>query len=121
MMPEAVQYVCGFVPGTYACALFRYAFMSDTINAMAAYVNNAELMAELTGSFGYNLNFFGYIVTPGYQALALTIFTVLLAALNIVFGKYLTAVTGGMSIKIFSKKEKAAKHSSDAAGGEGSD
>ena len=37
MMPEPVQYVCGFVPGTYACALFRFAFMNDTINAMAAY------------------------------------------------------------------------------------
>ena len=116
MMPEAVQYVCGFVPGTYACALFRFAFMNDTINAMAAYVNNAELMAELTGSFGYNLNFFGYIVTPGYQALALTIFTVVLTVLNIVFGKYLTAVTGGIKIKLLSRRGESAATAPAPAG-----
>ncbi len=116
MMPEAVQYVCGFVPGTYACALFRFAFMNDTINAMAAYVNNAELMAELTGSFGYNLNFFGYIVTPGYQALALTIFTVVLTVLNIVFGKYLTAVTGGIKIKLFSRRGESTANAPAPAG-----
>lgn len=106
MMPEAVQYVCGFVPGTYACALFRYAFMSDGINAMSAYVGNEALMEELTGSFGYNLNFFGYVVTPGYQALALVLFTVLLLILNVVFGKKLTAVMGGLPKKIFGKKKK---------------
>lgn len=106
MMPEAVQYVCGFVPGTYACALFRYAFMSDGINAMSAYVGNEALMEELTGSFGYNLNFFGYVVTPGYQALALVLFTVLLLILNVVFAKNLTAVMGGLPKKIFGKKKK---------------
>ncbi len=106
MMPEAVQYVCGFVPGTYACALFRYAFMSDGINAMSAYVGNEALMEELTGSFGYNLNFFGYVVTPGYQALALVLFTVLLLILNVVFAKKLTAVMGGLPKKIFGKKKK---------------
>lgn len=106
MMPEAVQYVCGFVPGTYACALFRYAFMSDGINAMSAYVGNEALMEELTGSFGYNLNFFGYVVTPGYQTLALVLFTVLLLILNVVFAKKLTAVMGGLPKKIFGKKKK---------------
>ena len=106
MMPDAVQYVCGFIPGTYSCALFRYAFMSDGINAMAEYVGNPALMEELTGSFGYNLNFFGNVVTPAYQVLALTLFTVLLLVLNIVFGKKLTAVIGGMSKKIFNKKKK---------------
>ena len=36
MMPEPVQYGCGFGPGTYSCALFRYAVMSEAINAMWA-------------------------------------------------------------------------------------
>lgn len=112
MLPEAVQYVCGFVPGTYSCALFRYAFMSDAINDMTAYVvsvnpgTGATLMAELTDSFGYNLNFFGYVVTPPYQALALLLFTILFLILNIVFGKKLTAVIGGMTKKIFPKRKK---------------
>ena len=106
MMPEPVQYVCGFVPGTYSCALFRYAFMSDGINAMSAYVGNAALMEELTGSFGYNLNFFGYVVEPNYQVLALAIFTVLLIVLNVAFGNKLAAVTGGMSKKLFRRKKK---------------
>ncbi len=112
MLPNAVQYVCGFVPGTYVCSLFRYAFMSDAINEMTEYVvsinpeSGAALMEELTGSFGYNLNFFGHIVTPGYQALALTIYTIILLVLNILFAKKLTVVIGGMSKKIFSRKGK---------------
>ncbi len=105
MMPNAVQYVCGFVPGTYSCALFRYAFMSDAINAMSAYVNDAALMEELTSNFGYNLNFFGYVVTPGYQALALALFTLLFLILNALFGKKLTTVMGGMKKKIFTKNK----------------
>ena len=112
MLPEAVQYVCAFVPGTYSCSLFRFAFMSDTINEMTAYVvqimpeNGGVLMEQLTDSFGYNLNFFGNIVEPGYQALALAIFTIILLALNIVFGKKLTAVIGGMTKKILPKRKK---------------
>lgn len=112
MMPEAVQYVCGFVPGTYSCALFRYAFMGDAINEMTEYVisvdaaNGQAIMAQLTDSFGYNLNFFGYIVTPGYQALALVLFTILLLVLNILFGRKLTAVVGGMAKKVFGRKKK---------------
>ena len=113
MLPEPVQYVCAFVPGTYSCSLFRYAFMSDAISEMTSYVvgimpdGGAQLMESLTNSFGYNLNFFGNIVTPGYQALALSIFTVVLLILNIVFGKKLTAVVGGMAKKVFGKKKKA--------------
>ena len=120
MMPEAVQYVCAFIPGTYSCALFRFAFMNDGINAIAQYVGNAELMEELTGSFGYNLNFFGNIVTPGWQALALTVFTVVFAVLNIIFGKKLTAVTGGMSIKIFGRAKRPSKSSAASSNGDGS-
>lgn len=126
MLPEPVQYVCGFVPGTYSCALFRYAFMSEGIDAMAAYINNPGLMEQLTGSFGYNLNFFGYTVTPGYQALALILFTVFFLILNVLFGKKLTAVIGGMSKKIFGRNKKSAPAeaaegdvpSSDLSGGE---
>lgn len=113
MMPYAVQYLCGFVPGTYCCALFRYAFMSDAIAEMTNYVVSvmqpgmgAELMNQLTSNFGYNLDFFGHIVTPPYQALAITIFTVILVVLNVLFGQKLTAVIGGMSKKIFSRKKK---------------
>ncbi len=113
MMPYAVQYLCGFVPGTYCCALFRFAFMSDAITEMTNYVvgimpdSGAELMNQLTSNFGYNLNFFGTVVTPPYQALAITIFTILLVILNVLFGQKLTAVIGGMSKKIFGRKKKS--------------
>ena len=119
MMPYAVQYLCGFVPGTYCCALFRFAFMSDAITEMTNYVvgimptQGAELMSQLTSNFGYNLDFFGVIVTPPYQALAITIFTVLLVILNIVFGQKLTVVIGGMSKKIFRRKKKDTQEKKD--------
>lgn len=106
MMPEAVQYVCGFIPGTYACAMFRYAFMNDGINAIAAYIGNPELMEQLTGSFGYELNFFGMTVTPGYQALALTVFIAVLTVLNVLVGKKLTTVLGALSARKKKNKTK---------------
>ena len=111
MMPKAVQYLCGFVPGTYCCALFRFAFMSDGIAEMTEYLSGvipegaSGIMAELTGNFGYNLNFFGIVVTPPYQALVIAVFTLIFIVLNVVFGKKLTAVIGGMTKKIFAKKK----------------
>ena len=111
MMPAAVQNVCCFIPGTYCCSLFRYSFLATPIAEASNYIVgldpvNGQLIIEgLTGNFGYNLEFFGMSLTPEIQAAIIALFTVLLIALNLITGKKLTSVIGGVGKKI----AKAAK------------
>ena len=102
MLPTWVQTVCAFIPGTYSCALVRYSFMATPIAELEQYVvelmpeltNGQELIAELTGTFGYNLEFLNVTVGPPYQMLALTVFNLVFLALNIFSGKKLADVLG---------------------------
>lgn len=115
MLPGWVQTVCGFIPGSYCCSLFRFAFLTNPINEMSTYVvgaypeHGAELMAQLTSNFGYEMTFFSYKVTPAYQALAVAIFTIVLLIANILVGNKLTHVIGGMKKKLFGTSKKSAK------------
>ena len=111
-MPEWVQSVCAFLPSTYSCSLLRYSFMSTPIDKLAAYViesvkitDSARLIKDLTDNFGYNLRFFGNLVTPARQALAHGVFIIIFIAANIFAGKKLITVTEGLSKKI-KKKSK---------------
>lgn len=114
MLPVWVQGVCGFIPGTYSCALLRYGFMQTPLAELTAYVatipsleGSMGLIETLTANFGYNLNFFGVSVTPSYQALALAVFTLLFLGLNIGVGKKIADVLGmTMTKKKNKKKEK---------------
>ena len=101
MLPEWVQGICGFIPGTYSCALLRYGFLSGPIAGLTEYLSGtlqltecAPLIANLTDTFGYNLNFFGISVNPQYQSLAIAVFIVVFLALNIGVGKQLASVLG---------------------------
>lgn len=100
MLPVWVQGVCGLIPGTYSCALLRYGFMAAPIERLTSYVNGlnlengGELLHSLTENFGFRLNFFGVEVSPQFQALALLLFIVIFAALNVGMGKRLAAVLG---------------------------
>ncbi len=106
MMPAGVQNVCCFIPGTYCCSLFRYAFLATPISEASAYIVGLDpaagqkIIDGLTGNFGYNLEFFGMNITPEIQAGIIAGFTLLLVALNLVTGKKLTSVIGGMGKKI---------------------
>ena len=101
MLPGWVQNFCAFIPGTYACSLLRYSFMDTPLKALQGYVlnslqleNGEALLTQLTGSFGYNLNFFNTTVGPQYQSLALSVFIVVFLLLNIGFGQKLVSVLG---------------------------
>lgn len=111
-MPEWVQNVCMFFPGTYSCSLMRYSFMSTPIDKLSEYIlqnsnltDAAGLVSELTNNFGYNLRFFGMTVTPAWQSLAHGIFIIIFIALNVVSGKKLVTVLEGMGKKIKKKKK----------------
>ena len=111
MLPVWVQGICGFIPGTYACSLLRFGFMSTPLARLSGYVANlnfeygTELLGTLTDNFGYNLNFFGLNVPPSYQALALAVFIVGFVLLNVGVGNKLAAVLG-MTKKKKNKKKK---------------
>ncbi len=98
MMPGWVQSLCGFIPGTYACSLLRYAFMETPLIRLTQYAESlgigAEVLSELSGSFGYHLTMFGVTVSPQWQALALTVFILLFLGLNIGVGKKVAEVLG---------------------------
>ena len=120
MLPTWVQTVCAFIPGTYSCALLRYSFMATPIAELEHYVvdvmqyaGGQELIAELTGSFGYNLEFISVTVEPPYQMLALTVFNIVFLALNIFSGKKLADVLGVGK----KKRKKRAQLAAQAASG----
>ncbi len=102
MMPDWVQGICGFIPGTYACSLMRYAFMKTPLAGLTAYAQGLSLpaetleslLSELSGTFGYDVGFFGVPVSPQFQAVALAVYTVVFLALNIGVGKKLAEVLG---------------------------
>ena len=111
MLPVWVQGVCGFIPGTYSCALLRYGFMANPLNDLTHYVTEvlqleggAELINTLTGNFGYNLNFFGNTVSAPFQALAIAVFIIIFLSLNKGVGNNLATVLG-----MKKKKKKKSK------------
>lgn len=100
-LPAAVQNVCAFLPGTYSCSLTRYAFMSAPLADLSDYVVNvlqleggAELIQEVSGTFGYGVQFFGIAVSEGWQCFAVGAFIAIFLLLNIGFGGRLAAVLG---------------------------
>ncbi len=112
MLPQWVQGICGFIPGTYSCALLRYGFMYTPLNELTGYVtntlqlqNSGELIKVLTSNFGYNLNFFGVNVSAQFQSVALAVFIVFFLALNVGVGNKVAAVLGvGKKSKTKNKK-----------------
>ncbi len=114
MMPEWVQNVCCFVPGTSFTALFRYAFLSTPINnvsnvLISQYGVTAEQISGIVNSFGYNISFFGTSVGPGWNAIITLIFIGIFVVLAFVTGSKLTSVISGSVIKI-SKKTRMKNH-----------
>ena len=105
MMPLWVGNICGFFPGTYTCSMLRYSFMATPLNIMSGQLSSvaggADLIASVTNDFGFNLAFFGTSISPGYQALALALFSVLLIVVNIFSANHLIKVGNA-----FKKKKK---------------
>lgn len=115
MLPQEMQWVqglCAFIPNTYTCSLLRYAFMETPLAQLTALASemgiDPAVLAQISGEFGYDLNFFGAVVTPQFQSLALTVFIVVLLALNIGWGAKISEVLG------LGKKKKKRR---DAASG----
>ncbi len=97
LMADWLQGICGFIPGTYACSLFRYSFMGAPLaqlQALEGTVLTPGFIEELTKSFGYDLNFFGITVEPAFQAVANGAFILIFLGLNLLCGSRLSRVLG---------------------------
>ena len=102
MMPVWVQGICTFIPGTYACSLLRYAFLSAPLAGLTEFAGTlnidegtmSAMLDALSANFGYDLSFFGVTVNPQFQSLALSVFILIFVALNIGVGKKVAEVLG---------------------------
>lgn len=116
MLALPIQYLCGFIPGTYTCALTRFAYLSGPISSFEAYlVANPSILPSgvtvdtvtdlVNSNFGFNVNFFGLSVTPSWDVLVTGIFLVIFLILNIFFSGKLAKVEE-KPIKILKKRLK---------------
>ncbi len=85
MLPQGVQYVVLFVPGTYSAGIFRNLFMGGVLDKIAeAAPYHAEAIKE---SYSIYLDFFGKKMEADGMVYALTISIVLFIAVNILIVK----------------------------------
>lgn len=115
MLSKPIQYLCGFIPGTYTCSLIRFSFLNNPILSLEAYLNaNPGILPQgetatgisnlIINSFGYNVNFFEIQLTPAYSVLATFIFFVIFLVLNIIFCGRLAKIEDKPIIDINMKK-----------------
>lgn len=115
MLSKPIQYLCGFIPGTYTCSLIRFSFLNNPILSLESYLNaNPGILPQgetatgisnlIINSFGYNVNFFEIQLTPAYSVLATFIFFIIFLVLNIIFCGRLAKIEDKPIIDINMKK-----------------
>lgn len=82
MLPDYMQYIACFIPGTYSAGLFRNFFMHGIVNHIQ--IPPVASLDNLINSY-FNLNFFGHTITQGWMVLVLLLSIVLFGLLIIVF------------------------------------
>ena len=103
LLSKPIQYLCGFIPGTYSTSLIRFSFLNNPILSLEGYLKanptilpageTAESISNLIiNNFGYKVNFCGLDVTPAYSVLITFIFFVIFLVLNILFSTKLAKV-----------------------------
>jgi len=86
MLPDPIEYVGCFIPGSYSVGLFKEYFLKGCIGKLKLKIppgNN--VMSVLTKEFSLELDFFGMRVSTGWMVLALVISLVLFAGLIAIF------------------------------------
>ena len=110
MLPSSIQWACAFLPPTHCCGLYRYVFLAkpfSNLQVLAADINGgSEIIEALSGTFGFNLNFFGAEITPGFMTLFIIAFIIIFIILNILAGNNLTKISGGEPKFKFKRKNK---------------
>ncbi len=84
MLPDGVEALTGFFPGTYSASLFRNYFMSYPVEILSAEVP-AEVISALTSYFSFDIQFFAYTVPSYMQVIVIVIFCAIFLVLNLAF------------------------------------
>lgn len=91
MLPDGVNALTTFFPGTYSAGLLRNYFMSTPIEKLISqpYVQAIEGLPEkiheLQDGFTLNISFYDYQVTPGLMAVVILVFSAIFLVLNLIF------------------------------------
>lgn len=86
MLPQPVQIICGFVPGTYSSALLRQLFMEGPILKLSKLFNdmNKDAVNRLLSDYSIGMKFFGINVAPWAMVLVLIGSIVIFGALILI-------------------------------------
>ncbi len=112
MMPEGVQMLTTFFPGTYSAGLFRNYFMTHPIERLLQdprVSGNTDFINALTSQFSLNINFFGNDVPPSIMALVIFAFSGIFLILNLAFASRNFIKVGHNSKKKGKKADKIVK------------
>lgn len=91
-VPDSIEYITTFFPGTYSIALLRNYFMETPIEKLVNFFTTANggayqplvsYVDSLRGEFAFVINFFGYDVPASIQALVIVAFIAIFALLDI--------------------------------------
>ena len=92
MLPDEVNSLTTFFPGTYSASLLRNYFMSTPLEKLVEqpYVlEHQEALQDfidgIQNDFDLNIDFFGHTVTPGVMALVILAFSGIFLVLNLIF------------------------------------
>ena len=89
MLPESVEKITVFFPGTYSASLLRNYFMHtpiEKLEATAIVQAHPEFITKFENSFQLDIDFFGYNVPPSIMVVVLFAFVLIFLALNTIFG-----------------------------------
>lgn len=106
MMPQGVQYLCLFIPGTYSAGLFRNLFLAGPINVLGATLGvDRAMVNQLLADYSVDMNFFGMSVSPLAMVLVLIGSIMVFGSLILIF--YSNKKTNFFAVK--KKKKKVSK------------
>lgn len=108
ILPDGIEYLTSFFPGTYSASLFRNYMMSGPMEALAQElidmgVNAEEILGNLSETFSFDVSFFQWSIPQELQAWILGLFTVLFGGICLLFSYH-----NFMKLPRLAKKRKKA-------------
>lgn len=85
MLPQGVQYLACFIPGTYSAGLYRNYFMRGIVDYLKTKELPPNVMETLLKDYSIDLEFFGTKISAGWMTFALLISIVIFGILLWVF------------------------------------
>ncbi len=89
MLPNAIQYIACFIPGTYGAGIFRNIFMQGPLRMLSGLLDSSnvstELIETLVKDYSIEMDFFGHTISVGWMVFALAASVVIAGILLVIF------------------------------------